>query len=51
MAQYRQPYDQLTFQAGLLGGAAPAFMALWATPGMGNPLLQGISALGGYAAF
>jgi len=48
MAQFRQPYDQLTFQAGLLGGAAPAFMSP-ATPGMGNPLLQGISALGGYA--
>ena len=49
MAQFQQPYQQLSFQAGLLGGAAPAFMSP-ATPGMGNPLLQGISALGGYAA-
>jgi hypothetical protein len=49
MAQYQQPYQQLSYQAGLLGGAAPAFMSP-TTPGMGNPLLQGISALGGYAA-
>ena len=49
MAQYQQPYQQLSYQAGLLGGAAPAFMSP-GTPGMGNPLLQGISALGGYAA-
>lgn len=49
MAQFQQPYQQLQFQAGLLGGAAPSFMAP-GTPGMGNPLLQGISALGGYAA-
>ena len=42
-------HQQLSFQAGLLGGASPAFMAP-AAPGMGNPLLQGISALGGYAA-
>ena len=48
MAQFQQPYQQLSFQAGLLGGAAPAFMSP-ATPGMGNPLLQGISALGGFA--
>ena len=48
MAQFRQPYDQLTFQAGLLGGAAPSFMSP-STPGMGNPLLQGINALAGYA--
>ena len=49
MAMFRQPYDQLTFMSGLLGGAAPAFMAP-GQPSMGNPLLQGISALGGYAA-
>ena len=48
MSQFQQPYQQLSFQAGLLGGAAPSFMQASA-PGMGNPLLQGISALGGYA--
>jgi hypothetical protein len=48
MAQYQQPYQQLSFQAGLLGGAAPSFMQA-PTTSMGNPLLAGIGALGGYA--
>ena len=48
LAQYMQPYQQLQFQAGLLGGAAPSFMQSPATS-MGNPLLAGIGALGGYA--
>jgi len=48
LAQYMQPYQQLQFQAGLLGGAAPSFMA-GPTSTAGNPLLAGIGALGGYA--
>ena len=48
MLQFQQPYNQLSFQSGLLGGAAPSFMAP-PTSQMGTPLLQGIGALGGYA--
>ena len=48
MAQYLQPYQQLQFQAGLLGGAAPSFMT-GPTTQQGNPLLAGIGALAGYA--
>lgn len=48
LAQYMQPYQQLQFQAGLLGGAAPSFMTA-PTTSAGNPLLAGIGALGGYA--
>jgi hypothetical protein len=48
MLQFKQPYDQLTFQSNLLGGAAPSFLSAPTTQ-MGNPLLAGIGALGGYA--
>ena len=48
LAQYSQPYEQLRFQAGLLAGAAPSFLSAPTTQ-MGNPLLAGIGALGGYA--
>ena len=47
MLQFKQPYDQLTFQSNLLGGAAPSFLSAPTTQ-MGNPLLAGIGALGGY---
>jgi len=47
IAQYMQPYDQLTYMSGLLGGAAPSFMRNPATE-QGNPLLAGIGALGGF---
>ena len=49
MAQYLQPYQQLNFMGGILGGAAPSFMQSPASY-QGNPLLQGIGALAGYAA-
>lgn len=49
LAQYMQPYQQLQFMSGILGGAAPSFMFAPSTP-QGNPLLQGIGALAGYAA-
>jgi len=49
MLQFKQPYDQLSFQSNLLGGAAPSFLSAPTTQ-MGNPLLQGISALGGFAS-
>lgn len=48
MAQYTQPYQQLSFQSGLLGGVSPAYLQNPATTA-GNPLLAGIGALGGYA--
>ena len=47
LAQYMQPYQQLQFQAGLLGGVAPSYFQSPASE-QGNPLLAGIGALGGY---
>jgi hypothetical protein len=47
MAQYLQPYEELKFQAGLLGGVAPSYFQNPATQ-QGNPLLAGIGALSGY---
>jgi hypothetical protein len=47
MQQYLQPYQQLKFQAGLLGGVAPSYFQNPASQ-QGNPLLAGIGALGGY---
>jgi len=47
LAQYMQPYQQLQFQAGLLGGVAPSYLQSPASE-QGNPLLAGIGALGGY---
>lgn len=48
LAQYMQPYQQLGFQADLLGGVSPAYLAGPSTTA-GNPLLAGIGALGGFA--
>ena len=47
MQQYLQPYQQLQFQAGLLGGVAPSYFQNPASQ-QGNPLLAGIGALSGY---
>jgi hypothetical protein len=47
LAQYMQPYQQLGFQADLLGGVSPAYLQSPATTA-GNPLLAGIGALGGF---
>ena len=47
MRQYSQPYEELRFQAGLLGGVAPSYFQNPASQ-QGNPLLAGIGALSGY---